>query len=288
MSWTNDFFQFDYRKNKKAWCRNCHIPLKAQQENGSVALKLRGEGINCITCHVRGDVFLAETKRPNSPHNTQASRTFGDDDFCAGCHQFSFPVFDEHEKLLHYTKEPMQDTVEQFKKGPFAKTHTCRDCHTNTPGKHAYAGSHDLAMLQRALRFSACRKGNEITTTLTNIGAGHNVPTGDVHRHIVAKAWRSTEPSGLQQAFYGRRFEPLASGGKRTIWDSSLPPNTYRRWRIDTQKLGAKEDEPINLEVRYLYGSRESYRPQFADAASTVVFRQRKPLHKFPSCDRKP
>ena len=142
MSWTNDFFQFDYRKNKKAWCRNCHIPLKAQQENGSVALKLRGEGINCITCHVRGDVFLAKTKRPNSPHNTQASRTFGDDDFCAGCHQFSFPVFDEHEKLLHYTKEPMQDTVEQFKKGPFAKTHTCRDCHTNTPGKHAYAGSH--------------------------------------------------------------------------------------------------------------------------------------------------
>lgn len=284
MSWTNDFFQFDYRKNKKQWCRNCHIPLKAQQEDSAVALRLRKEGVNCITCHVRGDVFLAKVKRPKSPHNTQASPSFGDDSFCEGCHQFNFPVFGRHKELLSYTNEPMQDTVSQFRKGPFAKTHTCRDCHANTPGKHGYAGSHDLGMLQQALSFRACRSGSLLKTTLTNRGAGHNVPTGDVHRHIYVRAWRSTAPEKLKQAFYGRRFKPVLTGGKTTIWDSSLPPNTYRQWQVDAKDLGASEDEAINLEVVYLYGGQESYRPPFKEAPSKTIYRIRKPFGRLALC----
>jgi hypothetical protein len=285
-AWTNDFFQFDYQKNKKQWCRNCHIPLQAQQQSDAVALRLREEGVNCITCHVRGDVFLAKTKRKDSPHNTQTSSDFGNDSFCEGCHQFNFPVFGQHNELVRYTDEPMQNTVEQFRSGRFAKTHTCRDCHANTPGKHGYAGAHDLGMLQQALRFDACRKGNEITTTLTNVGAGHNVPTGDVHRHILVKVWQSTAPAKLKQAFYGRRFKPLGTGGKTTIWDSTLPPNTYRRFRVDAAGLGSDAEEEVNLEVVYLYGSNESYRPPFKEPASTTVYRLRKRLSQLPSCEK--
>ena len=287
MAWTNDFFQLDYQKNKRQWCRNCHIPLKAQQQDDEVALRLRKEGINCITCHVRGDIFLAKVKRAKSPHNTQASADFGDDSFCAGCHQFNFPVFGQHGELASYTNEPMQNTVEQFRQGPFAKSHTCRDCHTNTPGKHAYAGSHDLGMLQQALTFDICRSGNQVTTTLTNTGAGHNVPTGDVHRHIVVRLWRSTAPENLKQAFYGRRFKPLFTGGKTTIWNSSLPPNTYRRWQVDALKLGGEPSEDLNAEVRYLYGSRETYRPPFKEVPSRVIFRVRKALTELTPCKSK-
>ena len=283
-AWTNDFFQFDYQKREEQWCRNCHIPMKAQQQGGEAALALRDEGINCITCHVRGDTFFAQSKRPNSPHNTQVSAEFGSDSFCEGCHQFNFPRLGGHGELLSYTEEPMQNTVEQFRAGPFAKTHSCRDCHANTPGQHSYAGSHDVAMLRRALSFGVCSKGGRVVTQLTNKGAGHNVPTGDVHRHIVIKAWRSTAPEKLIEAFYGRRFEPMDSGGKRTIWDSSLPPNTYRRWSFEPKDLGSGHDEPINLEVRYLYGSRESYRESFKEPAHRLVYRVRKRLAKLPAC----
>lgn len=287
LAWSNDFFQYDYQKDKRQWCRNCHIPLVAQQKNTEAAIALRAEGVNCIACHVRGDVFFAKRKRPGSPHNTQARTSFGDDQFCAGCHQFNFPIFDEHEELAGYTSLPMQATVAQFRAGPFAKTHTCRDCHATSPGGHSYPGGHDLGMLRQALSFQVCRSGQRVQTVLTNIGAGHNVPTGDVHRHIVVKAWRSTAPEKLSEAFYGRRFEPVVSGGKETIWDSTLPPNTYRRWRFTANSLGGSQDEPINLEVRYLFGSRESYRPPFSEPASQVVFRVRSAFGKLVSCNEK-
>lgn len=284
LAWTNDFFQFDYRQNKRQWCRNCHIPLEAQQASSDPAVALRSEGVNCIACHVRDGVFYAKTKRAKSPHATVAMPSFGSDDYCAGCHQFNFPIINERDEFVAYTKEPMQDTVGQFRAGPFAKTHTCRDCHANTPGQHRYAGSHDLAMLQRALTFAVCRNGDSITTTLSNVGAGHNVPTGDVHRHLLVKAWRSNAPEKLQQAFYGRRFAPVVGGGKVTIWDSSLPPQTSRAWRFDATRLGAAATEPIHIEVHYLYGSRESYRPPFAEAPLQVVFATKTILAALPLC----
>jgi hypothetical protein len=110
------------------------------------------------------------------------------------------------------------------------------------------------------------------------------VPTGDVHRHIVIRAWRSNAPAKLKEAFYGRRFEPLEAGGKKTIWDSTLPPKSARNWHFDPQELGAKSVEAINLEVRYLYGSRESYRPDFQEDTYQVVYRLRKPFLLLPTC----
>jgi hypothetical protein len=283
-AWTNDFFQTDYRSKQQQWCRNCHIPMKAQQKGDELALELRKEGVNCITCHVRGDTFFARTKRKGSPHNTKEVAGFDSDKFCEGCHQFNFPILGKQGELLEYTHEPMQSTISQFREGPMAKTHTCRDCHANTPGGHSYAGAHDPGMLEQALGFGACRKGKLVRTTLTNRGAGHNVPTGDVHRHIVVRAWRSNDPAKLKEAFYGRRFEPLDSGGKKTIWDSTIAPQSSRRWQFDPAELGAKSVEAINLEVRYLYGSRETYAPSFQEDTYQVVYRLRKPFLLLPTC----
>lgn len=283
-AWTSDFFQYDYRQQKRQWCRNCHIPMTAQQKDDETALSLRSEGINCITCHVRGDAFYSKTKSRRSPHNTTPSDTFGSPEYCAGCHQFNFPRFDEHGELLGFTEEPMQNTAEQYRAGPFAKTHTCTDCHSS-PAKHSFAGSHDLSMLKRALAIDLCREGQAIVSTLTNQGAGHNVPTGDVHRHVLVRAWRSNEPARLQEAFYGRRFGFTTAGGKQKIWDSTLPPNTFRRWKLDAKELGTAFDEPINIEVRYVYGGHESYRPPFKEPAYQVVFRERKKLGELPACE---
>ena len=110
------------------------------------------------------------------------------------------------------------------------------------------------------------------------------MPTGDVHRHIVLKAWRSNAPENLVEAFYGRRFKPLVEGGKVTIWDSSLPPNTYRDWAFSPGSLRGATDEPINIEVRFLYGSRESYLPPFSEEPHSVVYRVRSPFAEIDNC----
>ncbi len=284
VAWSNDFFQFDYRQNKRQWCRNCHILLVAQQKSDPAAIALRDEGINCITCHVRGDTFFAKFKRKTSPHNTKALPAFGTDKFCEGCHQFNFPRFGDHGEFKNYTEEPMQETVSQFREGPFAKSHTCRDCHAKSPGGHSYPGGHDLSMLRQALAFRVCKRDTTVHTRLTNRGAGHNVPTGDVHRHIVVKAWRSNAPEHLVEAFYGRRFKPVLEGGKVTIWDSTLPPNTYRDWTFSAEALGGAQDEPINIEVRFIFGSHESYLPPFSEAPHSTVYRVRAPLGDVTSC----
>jgi len=70
---------------------------------------------------------------------------------------------------------------------------------------HGYPGGHDVGMLATGVRFSACRVGAGAVVRLENAGAGHNVPTGDVHRHLVARAWRSSAPERLHEIFVGRR-----------------------------------------------------------------------------------
>ena len=106
-------------------------------------------------------------------------------------------------------------------------------------------------MLNAAVAFDVCREGEAVVMTLTNKGAGHHVPTGDVHRHINVRAWRSATPELLYEAYVGRRFTPLAGGGKETTWDSTIAPGASQRYRVEAASLGA--EGPIRFDVRYVY-----------------------------------
>ena len=199
---------------------------------------------------------------------------YGDAEFCAGCHQFNFPLFaagsaprsrrddepgdsgtpDQAGQVIGYSKFPMQNTVAQFRTGPHREDR-CLDCHSRGAGGHTFPGAHDPAMLTRALTYKLCRDAAALRLTLTNQGAGHNVPTGDVHRHIVARLWRSTSPERLFEARLGRRYAPVPGGGKRTTVDTTLPPGHSQTHRIPLQSLGlvTKSDESIRFELRYVY-----------------------------------
>ena len=111
--------------------------------------------------------------------------------------------------------------------------------------------------LEGALQHRACRDGDDIVVAIGNVGAGHNVPTGDVHRHLVARLWRPSAPESLFEIFIGRRFEPDDHGGKRTTWDSTIPPQTTRRYRTRLAGLGGDADEPVSFELRYVYTADE-------------------------------
>jgi hypothetical protein len=255
VAWTNAIFQREYRQQPLTWCVHCHAPLASQfaevQRGGG---PLADEGVTCAVCHVRGGQILARQKHPTSPHQTQVLADFGSASFCAGCHQFNFPLFGADGQVKGYSAFPMQNTVAQFARGPH-RDKRCGDCHARSPSGHTFPGAHDANMLRTALKYSLCRQGGAVRVTLHNAGAGHNVPTGDVHRHILVRLWRSSSPERLYEYSLTRRYEPVAGGGKRTVLDTTLPAGATRTLSVPLVQLGpaAAADEPLSFELRYVY-----------------------------------
>lgn len=260
LAWTNAIFQREYRDRPLEWCVHCHAPLVEQlAEVRSGGGPLANEGVSCAVCHVRGDRILARRKRPQSPHDTDARADFGGPGYCAGCHQFSFPVIaadpggEGPGRVTGYTAHPMQDTVNQHARGPHAGQE-CLSCHQRAPGAHRFPGGHDAAMIAGALRMETCRDRDTLVVSLTNAGAGHNVPTGDVHRHLVLRAWRASAPEKLQEVTLGRRFAPAPppGDGKITAADTTIRAGETRRLRLRVAPAPGST-EPLSLELRLVY-----------------------------------
>jgi hypothetical protein len=260
-AWTNGIFQREYSAEPRAWCVNCHAPLTVQQAGLAAGdSRLADQGVSCAACHVRGGALVARRKSARSPHATIADTTFGSPAMCADCHQFTFPVLSPRDgAALRFTEHPMQSTVSDFLAGPYGRAPDgCLTCHATAAG-HGFPGGHDLDMLQAAVSASWClapreapggavegatsgaasasAPGVQVVIEVANRGAGHRVPTGDIHRHMVARLWRSSAPESTFEAFFGRRYEPAPDGGKRITWDSSLAPGQRRRFAVPERSL---------------------------------------------------
>ena len=72
-----------------------------------------------------------------------------------------------------------------------------------------------------------------------------------MHRRIVLRAWTSGAPERLAERTLGRRFRPLAGGGKQTLSDTTIPSGAVQRHRFALAPLGRAG--PVNLELRYIY-----------------------------------
>jgi hypothetical protein len=256
-AWTNAIFQREYKQEPLDWCVHCHAPLEeqfTQVRAGGGALA--DEGVTCAVCHLREGRMQARTRRPGSPHDTVARADFGGPAFCGGCHQFNFPLVDRSPpgpRVAAYSEHPMQDTVAQHARGPRAGTE-CLQCHRDTPGGHSFPGGHDPRMLARALTLDACRARGRLQVGIDNVGAGHNVPTGDLHRHLVLRVWRSGSPERLHETVLGRRFAPAPGGAKRTVADTSLRAGERRTIAVPLAGLGPPEaGDRLRLELRLVY-----------------------------------
>ncbi len=295
LAWTSSIFQTEFSIRQQAWCVNCHAPLATQQVD--LAGPRAAQGVDCAACHVRGGKLVAKQRRDGSPHETIAEPTFGSPAFCADCHQFTFPVLSPDDgAALRMTAHPMQNTVASFQSGPYARERAgCLTCHGSRHG-HAFPGAHDRAMLESALDVAWCSEAAApgateppaLRVTVRNATAGHTVPTGDIHRHMYLRLWRSSAPASLYQAFFGRRFEPAEDGGKTTTWDSTLAPGAAKAFRIDLDRLGGEAGEPVNLELVYVYIGNEFPRMRVApdEPGAASVVRRRAAAGELATCDR--
>jgi hypothetical protein len=259
LAWTNAILQREYKDKPMDWCVHCHAPLPQQlAEVHAGGGALANEGVTCAVCHVRSGRMLARTHREGSPHDTDARPDYGGPAFCGGCHQFNFPVVESdaagRAMIVHrYSSEPMQDTEHQHARGARA-AQECGVCHARASAAgHLFPGGHDAAFVARALKVSSCRDGDTLDVALTNAGAGHNVPTGDLHRHLALRAWRPSAPERLGELLFGRRFEGGEDGSKHAVADTTILTGETRHARFRLADLGGEAREPIRLALRLVY-----------------------------------
>ena len=255
-AWTNGIFQREFIREPLNWCVRCHAPL-ATGGADSVDM-VAAEGVGCAVCHLREGRMLAASKRADSPHETVEVEGFGSAAFCEGCHEFAFPVVVEGQ-VRAYTDHPMQATVSEFRAGALSqRAGECYGCHGDTPGGHRFPGGHDPSAVAHAAEVSLCRSGKDtLRVQITNAGAGHHLPTGDLHRHFRLRAWRSTAPVSMFEAFIGRAFEPASDAGKIVRVDTSIRPLETREWTVSPRALGGAPGEAVNVELRYVYTADE-------------------------------
>ncbi len=224
----------DFRKEE---CMDCHLPRPlAVTGFGKRTLPRRthfDEGVSCITCHLAADGgILARNDRPDVPCAPKASPDFFAVEACASCHNQHWTT--DQWRASHY---PAQGTDCSTCHMP-AVERVRKDGSKSQGSGHVFPGAHDAAMLRKAAEFAASRDGNDIVLTVTNVGAGHNLPTEERHRavdivyRIVAaegpgpwqRAWRFRQP-------YRDEAEPI-NPGNATAENTQLPAGQSKAIRV--------------------------------------------------------
>jgi len=180
-------------------CHLCHAPLAEQSPmirtrsgfdaNRAFDSVLRGRGVVCAACHVRGHQRFGPPRRDGSlssavpraklPHRgVTRTPAFLSSEFCRGCHQFTANGFALNGKLL-------QDTYAEWRASRFARESVqCQDCHM-PDRRHLWRGIHDQAMVASGLEITVMPEnprlvvGRDFTVTLEvrNARVGHAFPT---------------------------------------------------------------------------------------------------------------
>jgi len=160
-------------------CNRCHTPL-AEQQPGSPGFDaaLRTEGITCAGCHVRnwerrGPPRRAPSLLPSPSYPLVELALYERSDLCMTCHQLP--------PRSAVAGKPLLNTYKEWLEGPYmARGVQCQHCHMPNR-EHTWLGIHDRDTVRQGFKLaaSATRKDDVITViaTMTNIGAGHYLPT---------------------------------------------------------------------------------------------------------------
>ena len=228
-------------------CLVCHGPLAEQvplipgvggpRPNPDYDAALRGKGVPCAACHVRGHQRFGPPRRDGSlvsaapretlPHNgVTRTPAFLKSEFCAGCHQFASDGFALNGKLL-------ENTYREWKASRFAREGVqCQDCHM-PERRHRWRGIHDADMVRSGLTITAkpgvarYRPGDVAVVTLrvTSTRIGHAFPTYVTPRVVLSG--EMLDETGLAVA--GSRQEKIVGREvtldlSREVFDTRLEP----------------------------------------------------------------
>ena len=151
-------------------CRSCHAPLAEQADD-----PLRAEGISCAGCHVRGWTRHGPPRRADSAllrlptYPLVEDAAYERSDFCLPCHQLP--------PSAAVAGRPLLNTYREWLDGPYMRRGVqCQHCHM-PDREHSWKGVHDAETVRQGLTIDVRAAGRAVRVTLTNVGAGHFLPT---------------------------------------------------------------------------------------------------------------
>lgn len=166
--------EYELAPDQRARCLACHAPLAEQAGDAA----LRGDGVACAGCHVRGWVrrgppAVAPSLLPAPGYPLVTVGLYERADFCLPCHQL--PPRDA------VAGRPLLDTYKEWLDGPYLPRGVqCQHCHMANR-EHRVLGVHDPDTFRQGIRLTgeAHRRAGTVTAVaaLTNAGAGHYLPT---------------------------------------------------------------------------------------------------------------
>lgn len=250
-------------------CQRCHIPTSAFDAHRSqlvYAPNSRGEGapnasegVTCVSCHLGADGLI------HAPDDDRREARIAEEDehevvrdpwmataeFCATCH--NDPVFGS------FTR-----TYDEWADAPL-NNKPCQSCHMYN-GSHVWPGGHSASKREDGLVVEVptrANEGDQLSLSLQNTRAGHNVPTGDTFRsyivrvtitgangQVVAEREAGVAAEIRTPIFYAEevrtRLDPVSVHGAREMALDSLPAGSYTL----TTELSYQLTREVTLQYR--------------------------------------
>jgi hypothetical protein len=238
-SFTSQDFQRSYRAEPRAYCADCHAPLRLEDGTRDAT-----SGIGCASCHDVTEGHLEHGVSAPRPHVTTRA--------CRGCHDFDVPGA---------PGAILQSTAREQAATSFASM-TCDGCHmaAAAPGRrdHRFAVARNAALLGRALAVSPARvDAGGVVVQLATHGVGHRFPTGDLYRRLTVSLTAYDDRGALVagDTFHlGRDWDAhrasLGSHLPEAVGADSRLSETARDFRIACAKAPAR----VHLTVVYERG----------------------------------
>lgn len=224
-SLTNRVFLDGFSVEPQRRCLVCHAPVAALLQaavrqtsalrRGVVNNPTLHDGLTCVTCHLRDGVISAPnaTALPYA-HPLRHEPALRTSAFCANCHEFTGHAVVDGKTVLN--DFPVQTTFTEWK--AWGGAQTCQGCHMPN-ASHQVRGAHDVEYLRESLSLEVDGR----TARVTARGVGHELPIGDVFRHVVL--WADDEVLqvfGLELA-YG--VDANGHGGVHITRNTRLKPD---------------------------------------------------------------
>lgn len=163
--------QIDYGMADAVACRRCHAPLAEQSD-----VALRDDGASCAGCHVRSWTRHGPpnpSAQPIASYPVQVDAAYERAELCLPCHQLP--------ARTALAGRPLLNTYKEWLEGPYAKRGVqCQHCHMPNR-EHEFKGVHDPETFRQGIQLRAVASHEHdaivVVAELTNIGAGHMLPT---------------------------------------------------------------------------------------------------------------
>jgi hypothetical protein len=294
-------------------CSFCHQVTGTSGSVGNVSLLVDPSG-----------TYRAQIATPTSPHSTAYSPFHNSAEICGACHNVSHPG----------SGVQLESTYTEWQGSPQAKSHvTCQDCHMSRfPGEPgpsmgwaagggpqrkifrmnfmgAQVALGNPVTAEQMLKSAATlemkspttvegAKDTSVTVTITNVGAGHNLPTGFTELREMWLEVTFTDPDGKVTELGKHRFGTVLKDAKGKTpaesWeaagiasDDRIPPKGIS---VDSYKFALPEGVQwgtIKAQLLYRSVPEELAKKARVENPTTVMAESSEPVYLNSEAERK-